>query len=181
MPPVREDLEECARELEALAAQLAPGLPTSVNVAKQVADVVGERVPVIWGAEGIGAVAAARWKTQMNENAKVPAFAAALPELDHNEVVGWSRDRGHGFALLVLRHEGERQDVATRFALSIAIAEGAGVRTQEVWARGRSALARLFSLVIVGDFASTYLGLSYGVDPWPVEAITRLKEALAQP
>ena len=181
VPPVREALEECARELEALAAQLAPGLPTSVNVAKQVADVVGERVPVIWGAEGIGAVAAARWKTQMNENAKVPAFAAALPELDHNEVVGWSRDRGHGFALLVLRHEGERQDVATRFALSIAIAEGAGVRTQEVWARGRSALARLFSLVIVGDFASAYLGLSHGIDPWPVEAITRLKEALAQP
>ena len=45
---------------------------------------------MIWGAEGIGAVAAMRWKTQMNENAKVPAFSSALPELDHNEVVGWA-------------------------------------------------------------------------------------------
>ena len=48
----------------------------------------------IWGAEGIGAVAAARWKAQMNENAKVPAWASALPELDHNEVVGWTDGRG---------------------------------------------------------------------------------------
>lgn len=181
LPSLHEDVAECVRELAVLADQMAPGLPTSVNLAKQVAEAVGERVPVIWGAEGIGAVAAARWKTQMNENAKVPAFAAALPELDHNEVVGWSKDRGHGFALVALRHEGEHPDVAARFALSVPVAEDAGVRALEVWGRGRSALARLFTLVLVGDFASTYLGLSHGEDPWPVEAITRLKAALANP
>jgi glucose/mannose-6-phosphate isomerase len=181
LPSLHGDVEECVQELTVLADQMAPGLPTSVNLAKQVAEAVGERVPVIWGAEGIGAVAAARWKTQMNENAKVPAFAAALPELDHNEVVGWSKDRGHGFALVVLRHEGEHPEFAARFAFSVPIAEDAGVRALEVWGRGRSALARLFTLVIVGDFASTYLGLSHGVDPWPVEAITRLKAALASP
>ncbi|MGE5460723.1 MAG: SIS domain-containing protein, partial [Solirubrobacterales bacterium] len=127
----------------------------------------------------LAAVAAARWKTQMNENGKTPAFASALPELDHNEVVGWSQDRGHGFSVVALRHDGEHPDVAARFELSRAIAEESGARTHEVWARGRSALARLLSLVMVGDFTSTYLGLAHGADPTPVEAIARLKAALA--
>jgi len=179
-PSVADDLKECAQELETLADQLAPGVPTSINAAKQVVEALGERVPVIWGADGLGAVAAARWKTQMNENGKVPAFAAALPELDHNEVVGWSQDRGHGFLVIVLRHEGEHPDVAARFELSTAIAEASGARTHEVRAGGRSGLARLFTLVMVGDFASTYLALARGVDPTPVDAITRLKAALAQ-
>jgi glucose/mannose-6-phosphate isomerase len=51
---------------------------------------------------------------------------------------------------------------------------------EEVWAAGRSALAKLFSLVIVGDFASAYLGLARGEDPSPIEAIARLKAALAE-
>jgi len=178
-PSVAGDLLETVRELATLADQLAPGVATSVNAAKQLVDAIGERVPVIWGAEGLAAVAAARWKTQMNENGKVPAFAATLPELDHNEVVGWSQDRGHGFFIVVLRHDGEHPDVAARFELSRAIAEESGVRTQEVWARGRSALSRLLSLVMVGDFSSTYLGLARGMDPTPIDAITRLKAALA--
>ena len=181
LPPIRADLDECVRELDVLADQLAPGVPATINLAKQVAEAVGEAVPVIWGAEGLGAVAAMRWKTQMNENAKVPAFTSALPELDHNEVVGWSQDRGHGYLVIPLRHDGEHPDVAARFELSARIAEGSGARTLEVWGHGRSALARLFSLVLVGDFATTYLGIARGVDPTPVDAIARLKTALAQP
>ena len=67
---------------------------------------------------GIGSVDATRWKSQLNENAKVPSFASALPELDHNEVEGWSSGSGAGFALIALRHPGEDGDVAARFPLS---------------------------------------------------------------
>ena len=181
LPPVQAELDESSSELERLSQQLAPGVPTSINPAKQLAEAIGERVPVIWGAEGIGAVAAARWKTQCNENGKVPAWAAALPELDHNEVVGWSGDAGRRFFLVVLRHEGEHRDVAARFPHSVAIAEEADIRLQEVWASGRSALARLFTLVMHGDFTATYLGVLRGVDPSPIDAIERLKQALAEP
>jgi glucose/mannose-6-phosphate isomerase len=179
LPALHADVEASVTELRAIADRMAPGVPTSINPAKQLAEAIGERGVVVWGADGIGAVAAARWKTQLNENAKVPAWASALPELDHNEVVGWSADRGHGTFLVALRHEGEHPDVAARFPLSVAIAEQAGVRSQEVWARGRSALTRLLSLVLVGDLTSTYLALAREVDPTPVEAITRLKEAIA--
>jgi glucose/mannose-6-phosphate isomerase len=175
-----DGLEPALAELETLAGTLAPSVPTRVNEAKRVARAIGQRVPVIWGAEGIAAVAATRWKTQINENAKAPAFAAALPELDHNEVVGWSERAGDRFAVVALRHDGEDADVTARFPPSLAIAEASGADVREVWARGEGRLSRLLSLVMIGDFASTYLGLARGHDPTPIDAIVRLKEALAQ-
>jgi glucose/mannose-6-phosphate isomerase len=125
-------------------------------------------------------VAATRWMCQFNENAKVPSFAAALPELDHNEVVGWSADRGTGFAVIGLRHPGEHGDVAARFPLSLEIARTSGASVHQVESRGRSELARLLTLVQFGDLVSTYLGIVRGVDPSPIEAIVNLKRALAQ-
>lgn len=180
IPSLAEDLDDTIETMEALLALAGPGAPAASNPAKSLALRIGERVPVIWGAEGIGAVAAARWKTQCNENAKVPAFAAALPELDHNEIVGWSEGRGDGFVLVALRHEGEHPEVAARFPLSMEIARAAGVETVEVWGGGRSAASRLFTLVLHGDLVSTYLGIARGVDPTPIEAIVHLKEALSQ-
>lgn len=179
IPPLAEDLDEAVREMERRLASVAPEVRTPANPAKSLALRIGERVPVFWGAEGLGAVAAARWKTQCNENAKVPAFAAAVPELNHNEVVGWSDGLGDRFFLVALRHDGEHPDVAARFPLSMDIARGSGALTEDVWGGGRSALSRLLTLVLHGDLVSTYLGLLRGVDPTPVEAIARLKRALA--
>ncbi len=177
LPPAGEEVEETRRELAALLDRLGPARPG--NPAKALAARLEGRVAVIWGAEGIGAAAALRWKADLNENAKVPAFASALPELDHNEVVGWSVGAGRGFFLVVLRHRGEHPDVAARFPLSIAVAREAGAEAEEVWASGRSDLARLFTLVAAGDLVSVYLALLRGVDPTPIEAVDRLKRALA--
>ncbi len=174
------DVEEAAGELSALAAALGPEVGVPDNPAKRMAIAMGDRVPVIWGAEGIGAVAAGRWKTQMNENAKIPAWASALPELDHNEVVGWSSGTGAGFYLVSLRHAGEHPEIAERFPMSMEIAEESGMLAGEVVASGRSPLARLLTLVMMGDFTSTYLGLWRGVDPTPIEAIARLKASLGK-
>ncbi len=180
LPSMGADVEEAARETEARLAQLAPALPTSANPAKHLAEAIGERVPVVWGAEGIGAVAALRWKTQLNENGKVPAWASALPELDHNEVLGWSAERGRRFFVVALRHEGEAGDTPARVELSLAIARASGAATEEVWASGTSPLARLLTLVAHGDATATYLGLAHGEDPTEMEAIVRLKRALAE-
>ncbi len=167
-------------ELERLVAALGPGVPRDANPAKQLAWNLGDRRPVVWGAEGIGAVAAARWKAQWNENAKIAAWWAALPELDHNEVVGWAPGEGDETSVIALRHAGEHPDVAVRFEPSLAIARDAGAVTEQVWAAGRSALAQLCSLVVTGDYASTYLALMRGVDPSPMDAIDQLKAVLAE-
>lgn len=179
VPALSRDLDEALPKLERDLGTGGPDVAASENPAKALALRIGDRVPVIWGAEGIGAVAAERWRTQFNENAKVPAFSAALPELDHNEVVGWSEGRGDGFFLVALRHDGEHPEVAARFPLSIEIARSSGLEVEEVRAHGRSALARLLVLVLRGDLVSTYLALARGVDPTPIEAIERLKRALA--
>jgi glucose/mannose-6-phosphate isomerase len=174
-----DEVQAAIAELDTVLQTLAPAVPSAVNEAKRMAIEIGERIPVVWGEEGIGATAAVRWKNQMNENAKTPAMASALPELDHNEVVGWSGRAGDAFAVVALRHEGERADDAARFAPSLEIAASSGAHTCEVWARGSSPLARLLSLVAIGDHASTYLAALRGVDPTPIDAIVRLKQALA--
>jgi glucose/mannose-6-phosphate isomerase len=178
LPPLADDVAEAAGEADARAAACGPDVPVRDNPAKQLAGKIGERVPVIWGAEGIAAVAAARWKTQCNENGKVPAWWASMSELDHNEVVGWTEPFGRAHAVIALRHEGEDPEIAARFPLSRQIAEDAGAETREVWATGRSTLARLLSLIAIGDFTSAYVAIRRGIDPTPVDVITRLKAAL---
>jgi glucose/mannose-6-phosphate isomerase len=179
LPSLSEQVGECVANLDALVLRLGPGSGAGGNPAKELASAIHGRVPVVWGGEGLGSVAAARWKTQFNENAKSPAFSSAMPELDHNEVVGWSSRTGEAFHVIALRHRNEHPDVAARFDLSLGIAAEAGAATAEVWAEGASLLSQLFSLVLHGDFASVYLALLRGVDPTPVEAIDRLKRSLA--
>ena len=154
-------------------------METAANLAKQIAGTIGDRVPVVWGSEGVASVAAMRWKTQLNENGKVPAFASSMSELDHNEVVGWTRPYGDRFAVIALRTDDEHADITPRFALSEQIALGSGTVTAEVHSRGRSPLARLLTLIYVGDMASVYVGLRRGIDPTPVVVIDELKAALA--
>lgn len=179
LPPMAEDVRAAVDELESCLAGLAPQVPSSENPAKSLATRIADRVPVIWGAEGIGAVAAARWKTQMNENAKVPAFWSSMSELDHNEVVGWAATNGERFFVIGLRHGGEDAQLPPRFPLSLAIARAAGAEAEEVWATGDLPLVRLMSLIAVGDVTSVYLAIAHGVDPTPVAVIDRLKAALA--
>jgi glucose/mannose-6-phosphate isomerase len=179
VPPLAADVDDAATELASLVTSLAPEVPTAENPAKRIAVAATSRTPVVWGAEGYAAVAAMRWKTQFNENAKVPAFHSSMSELDHNEIVGWSAGEGERYLLIALRAEGEHPEIGPRFPLSEDIARRAGARVEEVWARGRSALARLLTLITVGDFASVYLALARGVDPTPVEVVERLKRSLA--
>jgi glucose/mannose-6-phosphate isomerase len=180
LPHLETEVLESVSELQRLTGQMVAEVPSEANPAKRLAALIQDRVPVIWGAGAIGEVAAMRWKTQFNENGKVPAFCSAMSELDHNEVVGWTKPYGNGFTLIALRHDGEPSQDGARFPLSYEIARAAGVATQEVRAGGRSSLARLMGLIVIGDFVSAYLGIRRGVDPTPVDAITRLKAALAE-
>ena len=181
LPPLGSEVDGCARALERLAGEIDPFRPLGENPAKDLAvEIGGARTPVIWGAEGPGAVAALRWKTQLNENAKVPAFHAALPELDHNEVVGWSKDAGAGFFLVTLRHGDEHVDVAARFDVSVEVVAGSGLLHREIRAAAGSPLADLMWLIMLGDATSVFLGCLRGFDPSPIEAIDRIKRTLEE-
>ena len=124
-----------------------------------------------------------RWKTEINENAKAPAFWNAYPELDHNEICGWGQ---HGdvtrqvFTLVELRHAFEHAQVARRFEITRDIIEETLSQVLSVEAQGEGRLAQLLDLVYVGAWTSVYLAADAGVDPGPVEVISRLKMELSK-
>jgi len=180
LPSLAADLDEAVEEMRSVTQTNGPEVPLAANRAKTLAVSIADRIPVVWGADGIGAVAALRLKTQFNENGKVPAFAAVMPELDHNDIEGWAPGRGEGFVVLALRHVGEHPEVASRFEPSLEIARSSGAMVEQVWGSGRSPLAALLTLVQSGDFIATYHAIARGVDPTPIDAIAGLKRALAE-
>ena len=153
------------------------------EAAEAIADGLSGRVAVVYGGSGPAAVAANRWKTQINENAKAPAYWSSLPELDHNEIVGWSGhpDLGRSSIGIVFLHDaGDHPRVALRAALTSQLIGPLVGLAGEVSSRGSSVLARLFSLTIVGDLVSVTLAERAGVDPEPVAVIEALKKRLAE-
>ena len=180
-PNLGSDLEEARATVADAVAGLGPDVPEAQNLAKQLARALTSSVPLVWGAE-LTAPVAVRWKGQLNENAKMPAFASTLPELDHNEICGFSgmpAELGHLAKLLLLRDPRHHRQVERRFDLTRELVEPHVSQVLSITAEGQSALARMLDLVMLGDYASLYLALLRAVDPGPVEMIERLKERLA--
>jgi glucose/mannose-6-phosphate isomerase len=174
----RHDVETTAAFLDDLQGRLGPGRPIAENESKELALWLAGRTPVVWGSEGLGEAAALRWKNQLNENAKVPAFSSTLPELSHNEVEGWSSGTGVSFGLLALRHPGEHPRLTARIEAALQAVQDSGLGTREVWAEGSTPMQRLFSLMMKADFTSVYVAVLRGIDPTPVPVLTGQKERL---
>jgi glucose/mannose-6-phosphate isomerase len=180
IPSAADDVARGASLLDGLADALAPDRATEANEAKAVADWLVGRTPIIWGSEGLAEAATLRWKTQLNENAKLPAFHSIIPELDHNEVEGWSEGAGASYGVVILRHGEEPAVLGPRVEATLEAVRGAGLETRQVVGIGATPMEILFSLIMLGDFTSTYLGLVRGVDPTPVPVLTGIKERLRE-
>lgn len=178
-PALREELAASAEPLVQMAAQLAPA--GSDPRAADLARAAFARLPVIHGA-GLTAPIAYRWKSQINENAKYPAFASELPEAGHNEICGWEGfGEVAGQLAWFLADEGQHPRIAERIRVSSEIAARTGIDTETITASGATPAERLFSLVLLGDLVSLYLAVLRGVDPTPVNAIDELKRGLSEP
>lgn len=172
---------EAASDLAELNARCAPERPEAGNPAKELARALVGRAVSVVGTAGPAAAIARRWKGQLHENAKTLAFDAVLPEMNHNEIVGYQAlaDLHPRLALVFLAGLAGSPAVAARQDVTRQIVEEAGIATHVVAATGRSPLARLLSLVVLGDWTSLYLAVLAGVDPTPIDKIDRLKAALA--
>lgn len=170
-----------AAHLRELRARYGPQTPVRENPAKQLALNFQNRLPVIWGVSGTTEVVAQRWKGQINENAKAPAYWNVFPELNHNEVVGFEQPEEllSRLWLVVLQDEADHPRVRLRMKITRAMVKKAAGIT-EVQSSGPNALARLYSLIYLGDYASMYLAALAGIDPGPVRAIDYLKSELAK-
>ena len=180
LPPLESELVEARETLLAAVRDYGPDTPEEANPAKQVASMLNERLPLIWGAE-ITAPIAYRWKCQLNENAKIPAYCARLPEHNHNEIVGIEGIGAQGArtrVIMLLDPRNHRQ-VERRFGITEDLVNPFVEGVTRIEAEGRGALARMLDLVLLGDYVSLYLACLRQVDPGPITMIDRLKERLA--
>jgi glucose/mannose-6-phosphate isomerase len=178
-PSVRGEIEAAAELAAQLAVEWGPDASED-NEAKALAHALHSSVPVIVGAE-LGAAAAYRWKCQFNENSELPAFASALPEADHNELVGWeTAGELADFAYVLLEDSHAHPRNLLRGELTAEAVRAAGHDVLRVSARGETRLERLVSLVLLGDVVSLYLAVLRGVDPVGIAALEALKAELAR-
>jgi len=176
-PGLHSEIDTASPMLARLAAEWGPESGED-SEAKAIARTLQGTVPVVHGA-GPTVAAARRWRTQVNENAKVAAFWSELPEANHNEICGWERGGAIApFAGVFLEDPDQHPRVQRRMELAAAEVERAGAPAVRVRARGDTRLERVLSLVLLGDLVSVYLALLEGVDPTPVEPIERFKTAL---
>lgn len=151
--------------------------------AQRLARQIGRTMPIAYGGDSVGEVAAYRFKCQVNENAKAPAFAGTLPEMCHNEICGWGQDGDvtrQVMTVVRFRHDFEHPQVARRFELTYDLLDEVVHAVLDVEAQGEGALAQLFDLIIQGDFTSLHLAIENQVDPGPIPVLDALKVALAR-
>ncbi|GMQ86278.1 MAG: bifunctional phosphoglucose/phosphomannose isomerase [Acidimicrobiia bacterium] len=166
-------LAEAADVLDGL---LGGGDGPAVEQGQTVATGLENKTAIIYGGDGVGATAAYRWKTQLNENAKVPAYAGVVPEMNHNELEGWSDPAADRFAIVYLRDQNDHPRILRRMELSAATIPL--VATATVASSGVGPIARFFSLAVVGDVASVAVAQNAGTDPMPVDTLEGFKTAL---
>jgi glucose/mannose-6-phosphate isomerase len=176
---VHTEIDVAAAHAERLVEKWGPDSPPD-SLAKTLARGLHQTVPQVAGA-GLTGPIAYRWKTQINENTKVPCFAHDLPELDHNEIMGWEGSGELGrFSAVFLDDCDLHPRVRQRIELTRGLIAASAAATYRVETVGENRVERLVSLVLLGDLVSIYMAVLRGIDPTPVEAIDRLKGELSR-
>lgn len=179
---VRNKNREIAETISLLAHKAVEyGIPDpQKNKALQLAEQLRGRIGVIYSSTERFDSVNTRWRGQVAENAKSLAFGHVLPEMNHNELVGWKvlHEQMREMQVVILRDKDDHKRVKLRIDITKTILSEHTGRVTEVWSEGTSLLARMFSLVYLGDWMSYYLAILNGVDPTPVHVIDHLKNEL---
>ncbi len=150
--------------------------------ADAIATKLANKMVIVHGGGAIGAVAARRWKTQINENARTLAFFSEQPELCHNEIVSWdalSEWSRENVAIVALRHDDEHPQVMRRFDLTQDEMDGKVALIENLWASGEGTLAQVFDHIVLGDYVSLSMGVARGIDPGPLPFLSEMKAKLS--
>lgn len=149
--------------------------------ARLIADQLVSRIPVLYSSPAFESIAI-RWRQQIEENSKQIAFHHVIPEMNHNELVGWKNPAGllEDTVAVVLRSKFDHPRNAIRMDICRDIIGDYADAVVEVKADGKGHLAQLFHLLHLGDWVSYYLALRNEEEPTPVKVIDYLKGELAK-
>jgi glucose/mannose-6-phosphate isomerase len=176
------EIEETFNILQELSQEYSAKSPSENNLAKKVALSLYQHLPLVYGSEGLLESVAMRWKTQINENSKWPCFWNVFPELDHNEIVGYEIENSMNrqVKIVYLQDKEGSLRVEQRREITRKIIENKVAEFIVCPTKGKGKMARMFSLIYLGDLASYYLAILNKVDPSPVACIEDLKKELAK-
>ena len=175
--------EDMAEALKAVRVRTARYAHMGPNPSFDMAEALHEMLPVIYSGVGLLEVVNLRWRTQIHENAKTPAVGHLFPELDHNEIMSFEaapREIAGRMAVVVLRDRDDHPQVQRRMDITREIVQPYVGAWYEVETEGESRLARMCSLIQLGDWTSFWLAMRQRVDPSPVGSIEQLKGMLAE-
>lgn len=166
-------------EIDAAAAHLERSIGGLVARSVEVADAIGDAVPVIYGCD-LTTPVAYRWKSQVNECVKRPAFSHYLPELNHNELAGWTdSDDPTAFAAVILTDCDQHPRERRRAELTAELIAPAVRSVTMIETEGETRTARALWAVMLGDLVALHLAARRGVDPAPIELIDQIKQRLS--
>jgi len=181
-PSIELDIEETLEITKEIKNLMSKTVSINNNLAKQLAQTIFQSVPQVYGCN-IYEPIARRWCTQFNENSKVIARYDFVSECNHNDIVGWSMDPmvSKNFSCILFRdNDLDSPNIKKRLDFMKELYRDVAENLIEVYPRGKSSLAKMMYTMYLGDFISCYLAILRGIDPTPVDIITKLKEELSQ-
>lgn len=169
-------IESDERDLLRAGESLQTIIPSMEGRGKEIAERLFGKTPVFYGSTYLKSLAMI-WKIKVNENAKTPAFWNYFPELNHNEMVGFTLPQGKFIAVMLRDKEDDPRNLK-RYEITTQLLEETGVETLILDIEGETVYDRVFSTLVLGDWASYFLALKYGIDPTPVAMVEKLKGLL---
>lgn len=165
------------RQLEAARKLLVKDQADIRKKAQKLAGFLADKIPVLYSADHIEATTL-RWRQQINENAKMLCWHHVVPEMNHNELVGWRQNRPE-VAVVWLRNRDDFERTSVRMNINKEIVEHFTNTSIEVYSKGKSLAEKMLYLVHLGDWMSFYLAVNREVDPVEIKVIEYLKSELA--
>jgi glucose/mannose-6-phosphate isomerase len=177
---VSAELERGARFIQNVTIDWLPTVPTDRNPAKQLAlEIIGESA-VIYSGPKLAPIAA-KWKMNLNENAKHIAWWNQLPEFNHNEFTGWAKQPIiKPYTVIELRSKLEHPQIQKRFVTGERLLSGLRPQPYIVAVQGNDLLEQLLWASTFGDFVTLYVALLNGLNPTPVDLADRFKKSMEE-
>ena len=155
------------------------------NSALELACRIAGGLPIMYGDGSTMSAVGMRWKAQFNENSKTHAFFQPVPEMNHNEIVGWEKINSLEslypfYRALFLQSDFDNTSNSFRIETTKNILKDKGFDVIQINARGDHLLEQLLYMIYLGDMTSYYLAILYQVDPKSIVLIDKLKTVLAE-
>lgn len=146
------------------------------EIGKGIAEKLADKIPIIYTSEKLRAVGY-KWKITLNECAKIHAFINVYPEWNHNELVGYTKLNGN-YHVIIIKDDEEHPRIKKRMDITKELMKEKGVGVSELSVKGDNMLTKIISAVGIGDWTAYHLAQKYGIDPWSVDIVEKLKEEM---